>query len=463
MPNKKVACVFAHDPDEILSGILWDSGWKIERLDVVAPLRKISLPKDCSIGILVLTSKEPAWFGKLLTIVAHLKNLNWIAVVDRALVRDQEIREFIAVHCVDYQTLPLDRDRVLFALGHLAGMAAITGETCEDARAAEVAANLFGDTPVMRALRSDLSKIATVDAPVLITGESGTGKELVAHAIHEMSSRRDQPFVAINCVSLPPSLIHAELFGFERGAFTGANHRKVGHFESAHRGTILLDEIGDLHQELQALLLRFLEEQVVRRVGGREEIRVDARVVAATNVDLESAIKSGTFRSDLYYRLNILRVRTPPLRDRREDIEPLARMFLKRFSGENPRRPRGFSESALAAMYRHDWPGNVRELLNRVRRAIVMCEGRLITPGDLNFSVDHRPLDLSLETARVEAERKTILTALQCSGGNAGKSAQMVGVSRATFYRLLEKHGVALNERTAFKIGPQLLNEGASD
>jgi DNA-binding NtrC family response regulator len=226
---------------------------------------------------------------------------------------------------------------------------------------------------------------------------------------------------------------------------------------------ILLDEIGDLHPELQALLLRFLEEQAVRRVGGREEIRVDTRVVAATNVDLEAAIKRGGFRSDLYYRLNILRVRTPALRDRREDIEPLARMFLGRFSGEKPRRLRGFSESALAAMYRHDWPGNVRELLNRVRRAIVMCEGRLITPSDLNFCVDHQPLDLNLETARVEAERKTILTALQYSGGSAGKSAQMVGVSRATFYRLLEKHGVALNERTALKIGPQLASEGAND
>ena len=464
VPNKKVACVFEHDPDAILPGILSDSGWKIERPDFIAPLRNISLPPDCSIGILVLTAKEPAWFGRVQSIVAHLQNLNWIAVVDRALIGDQEIREFIAIHCVDYQTLPLERDRVLFALGHVAGMAALAGQAGEDARAAAVAANLFGDTPVMRTLRGDLSKIAAVDAPVLITGESGTGKELVARAVHEMSNRRDQPFVAINCVSLSPSLIHAELFGFERGAFTGAHHRKIGQLETAHRGTILLDEIGDLHPELQALLLRFLEEQAVRRVGGREEIRVDTRVVAATNVDLEAAVERGDFRSDLYYRLNILRVRTPPLRDRREDIEPLACMFLKRFSGEKPRRLRGFSKSAVAAMYRHDWPGNVRELLNRVRRAIVMCEGLLITPGDLNFCVDHQPFDLNLETARVEAERKTILTALQYSGGSAGKSAQMVGVSRATFYRLLEKHGVALNERSAHKIGATAaLSEDANE
>jgi DNA-binding NtrC family response regulator len=372
-----------------------------------------------------------------------------VAVVDRALITDRQVREFIAVHCVDYQTLPLERDRVLFALGHIAGMAALVGGTGEDSRAADVAVNLFGDSPVMQSLRADLSKIAAVDAPVLITGESGTGKELVARAIHSMSSRREQPFVAINCVSLPPSLIHAELFGFERGAFTGAHHRKVGHLEAAHRGTILLDEIGDLHSELQALLLRFLEEQAVYRVGGREEIRVDARVVAATHVDLEAAVKRGDFRSDLYYRLNILRVRTPPLRERREDITPLAHVFLTRFSGERPYPPRGFSVAALTAMHQHDWPGNVRELLNRVRRAIAMCDGRLITPCDLGFSAENQPLDLNLEAARIAAERKTILTALQYSGRSAGKSAQMVGVSRATFYRLLEKHGFALTEGAA--------------
>ena len=463
MTKKRVACVLARDQDAIPLRILRDSAWEIKAVDVVTPLRKPSLPKDCSIGILLLTTKEPVWLGKLLSTVAQLQNLHWIAVVDRALIDDKQVREFIAVHCVDYQTTPLERDRVLFALGHVAGMAALAGPTSEGSSAADVAANLFGTSPCMQVLRRDLIKIAAVDAPVLITGESGTGKELVARAIHEMSSRRDQPFLAINCVSLPPALIHAELFGFERGAFTGAHQRKTGHFEAARGGVILLDEIGDLHPELQALLLRFLEELAVRRVGGREEIRVDVRVVAATNVDLEEAIKRGAFRRDLYYRLNILRVRTPPLRDRREDIKPLARVFLERFRAERRRGPRGFSASALAAMYRHDWPGNVRELMNRVRAAVLMCEWRLITPRDLNLGVEDRPIDLNLEAARVNAERKTILGALQHCGHSASKSAKMLGVSRATFYRLLERHGLALRERAGPSLDTQLLNEAAND
>ncbi len=463
MTKKRVACVFARDQDAILSGILRSSAWEIEAVDVAAPFSKSSLPKDCSIGILLLTTKEPVWLGKLLSTVAQLQDMNWIAVVDRALIDDKQVRECIAVHCVDYQTIPLERDRVLFALGHIAGMAALAGATGEGSSAADVAANLFGNSPGMQALRRDLSKIAAVDAPVLITGESGTGKELVARAIHDMSSRRDQPFVAINCVSLPPALIHAELFGFERGAFTGAHQRKAGHFETAQGGVILLDEIGELHPDLQGLLLRFLEELAIRRVGGREEIRVDVRVVAATNVDLEQAIERGAFRSDLYYRLNILRVRTPPLRDRREDIEPLARVFLKRFRAERRRGPRGFSASAVAAMYRHDWPGNVRELLNRVRRAVLMCEWRLITPRDLNLGVEDRPPDLNLEAARVDAERKTILTALQHCGRSASKCAKLIGVSRATFYRLLEKHGLASSERVGFDLDPRPLNEAAND
>jgi DNA-binding NtrC family response regulator len=243
---------------------------------------------------------------------------------------------------------------------------------------------------------------------------------------------------------LPPSLIHAELFGFEKGAFTGAHQRKVGHIEAARGGTIFLDEVGDLHPDLQALLLRFLEEQAVRRVGGREEIHVDARVLAATNVDLESAIKHGKFREDLYYRLNVLRVNTPPLREHSEDIETLALTFLDRYVEDNHTKLRGYTKLALRAMRAHSWAGNVRELLNRVRRAIVMCDGPMITPQDLCLDVEtpDQPL-LSLDAARFEAEKNTLLAALRQTGWNARKSADLVGVSRATFYRLLVRHGLA--------------------
>jgi DNA-binding NtrC family response regulator len=300
----------------------------------------------------------------------------------------------------------------------------------------------IGQSPTMQSLRRDLVKIAGVDACALITGETGTGKELAARAIHQLSGRRDRPFVAINCVSSPPSLIHAELFGFEKGAFTGAHQHKVGHIEAARGGTIFLDEVGDLHPDLQALLLRFLEEQAVRRVGGREEIHVDARVLAATNVHLESAIKQGKFREDLYYRLNVLRVNTPPLREHSEDIEAMALIFLDRYVEENYTKLRGYTKSALRALRAHSWPGNVRELLNRIRRAIVMCDGPMITPHDLCLDVEtpDQPT-LNLDAARFEAEKSTLLAALRKTGWNARKSADLVGVSRATFYRLLERHG----------------------
>jgi transcriptional regulator with PAS, ATPase and Fis domain len=262
-------------------------------------------------------------------------------------------------------------------------------------------------------------KIASVDACALITGETGTGKELAARAIHQLSSRRDRPFVAINCVSLPPSLIHAELFGFEKGAFTGAHQRKVGHIEAARGGTIFLDEVGDLHADLQALLLRFLEEQTVRRVGGRDEIHVDAPVLAATNVDLESAVKHGKFREDLYYRLNVLRAKTPPLREHSDDIEALALTFLDRYVDDRHTKLRGYTKAALGALRAHSWPGNVRELLNRIRRAIVMCDGTMITPHDLGLDVEtpDQPT-LSLDAARFEAEKNTLLAALRKTGWN---------------------------------------------
>jgi DNA-binding NtrC family response regulator len=428
---------------------LFDAGWQSE-------VRESGFD-DCHVGLVYLSSSDA--LTKLHRTVASHRRIPWIAIVDPGLIERDAIREFIAIHCIDYQTLPLDRQRLLAALGHAVGMARLvrpeptlwSGTGCESM--------LIGHSPAMKSLRRDLVKIAGVDACALITGETGTGKELAARAIHQLSSRRDRPFVAINCVSLPPSLIHAELFGFEKGAFTGAHQRKVGHIEAARGGTIFLDEVGDLHPDLQALLLRFLEEQAVRRVGGREEIHVDVRVLAATNVDLESAIKQGKFREDLYYRLNVLRVNTPALREHSEDIEAMALRFLDRYVEENHIKLRGYTKSALRAMWAHSWPGNVRELLNRIRRAIVMCDGPLITPHDLCLALEtpDQPT-LNLDAARFEAEKNTLLAALRQTGWNARKSADLVGVSRATFYRLLERHGLAaeqpgtINIHTPFEV-----------
>jgi len=461
--ERKVACVFAGRLDGALTRVLVESGWEAIPCDVLKSVNHLPALAACQIGIVVLSSRDNGSLSKKQSTVEHLSNLTWIAAVDRALVNDAGLREFIAVYCVDYLTTPLERERVLFALGHAAGMAALASQQRGSRHAPDLSSRLIGNAPVMHALRRDLRKVADVDAPVLITGESGTGKELAAREIHELSDRREQPFVEVSCVSLPPSLIHAELFGFERGAFTGAHRQKAGHFESAHRGTILLDEIGDLHLDLQALLLRFLEEQTVRRVGGRDQIRVDVRVLAATNVDLESAVKDGRFRDDLYYRLNVLRIETPPLREHREDIETLACAFLERFGSEKRAKLTGFTKSALTAMQTHEWPGNVRELLNRIRRAIVMCEAHLITSLDLSFEGEDVSVDLNLEAARSAAERRTIVAALQRSGWNMSESAQIIGVSRATFYRLVERHGLVADHRETTQARPAAVSKASDD
>lgn len=445
MEARKVASVFASREDVTILRLLLDVGWQSEVRE--------SAFDDCHVGLACLSCSDAASLARMRHIVASHRRIPWIAVVGPGLIERDAIREFIAIHCIDYQTLPLDGQRVRAALGHAVGMARLVRPEVTSCNGIGRESMLVGHSPAMQSLRRDLIKIASVDACALITGETGTGKELAARAIHQLSSRRDQPFVAINCVSLPPSLIHAELFGFEKGAFTGAHQRKVGHIEAARGGTIFLDEVGDLHPDLQALLLRFLEERAVRRVGGRDEIHVDARVLAATNVDLESAIKHGKFREDLYYRLNVLRVNTPSLREHSEDIEALALTFLDRYVDDNHTKLRGYTRSALQALRTHSWPGNVRELLNRVRRAIVMCDGPLITPHDLCLDAEKsdQPM-LSLDAARFEAEKNTLLAALRHTGWNARKSADLVGVSRATFYRLLERHGLAAEHSSSIDL-----------
>jgi len=397
------------------------------------------------IGLVSLREMGAGEIERLAGTVKAFGDLDWIAVVTAASAARDDVREFIARHCMSYQTVPLDKERLLYALGHATGMRNLLGNARGEARLAEGHFLIIGDSPPMRELRRNLLKIARVDTPVLLTGESGTGKELAARTIHEQSRRANEEFVAINCAALSPSLIHAELFGAERGAFTGAHTLRIGQLEAAHNGTVFLDEIGDLHTELQGLLLRFLEEKSIRRLGGRQQIPVDVRVIAATNVDLEPAVKNGRFREDLYYRLNVIRVHIPPLRARREDIVPLAQTFLARFATEHSRRIDGFSRAALAALGAHDWPGNVRELLNRIRRAVILGDERLINPYDLELgAAPTAPAVATLDSARTQAERLALMRGLLFADGNVQEAASLVGVSRATFYRLLEKHALML-------------------
>ncbi len=305
---------------------------------------------------------------------------------------------------------------------------------------------LLGQSPAMLEVRARLHQFGSIALPVMILGETGTGKELAARALHELSPRANGPFIAVNCGAMPTNLIQYELFGHERGAFTGASTRRIGHFESAHGGTIFLDEIGDLPLDAQVNLLRVLQEGNLQRVGGSQSVQVDVRVIAATHVDLQQAVASGEFRNDLLFRLDVLRLLMPPLRKRGDDIELMANHFLGEFRQAHPATiARGFSPAARRAMAATAWPGNVRELLNRVRRAAVVAASGLITPEDLGIDIDNQATG-GLDSARIHAEHETLLETLRETGFNVSACARKLNVSRVTIYRLCRKHGLSLEQ-----------------
>ncbi len=308
---------------------------------------------------------------------------------------------------------------------------------------------IIGQCPEMQQVFSTIRKVAASDVAVMISGESGTGKELVARAIHNASIRKNGPFIPINCGAIPDNLLEAELFGHEKGAFTGALAKVQGKFEYAHNGTLFLDEIGELPPQLQVKLLRFLQEKVIQRVGGRENIQVDSRIIAATNIDITKAMAEGAFREDLYYRISVVTVTLPPLRSRGEDITLLATLFLRRFSDDFRKKVRGYSSSALEAIRSYAWPGNVRELENRVQRAVLMSAANMVEPDDLGF--DHncgfseaKGDTLNLRAARERLETEMIRGALTSNGGNIAKAADDLGVSRPTLYDLIKKYDMEL-------------------
>jgi two-component system NtrC family response regulator len=302
---------------------------------------------------------------------------------------------------------------------------------------------MLGTSPQIQEVFSSIRRVATTDVPVLITGESGTGKELVAKAIHTNSSRKRCPFIVINCSAIPETLLESELFGHEKGAFTGAHVQRKGRLEMVQGGTLFLDEIGEISLTLQVKLLRFLQEQKIERVGGREEIQVDARVLAATNKNLNQAIKEGKFREDLYYRLGVMTISLPPLREREGDVLLLATALLQRYAHENGKKITGFTPQAIHAIKTYLWPGNIRELENRVKRAVIMAEGQKVTHGDLEFKSPYeRFKGKELKIAREALEKDMIQRALSRNKGNMTKTAEELGVSRPTLYELMEKLGI---------------------
>lgn len=301
---------------------------------------------------------------------------------------------------------------------------------------------MLGKSPAVKQVFATVRKLDPTDAPVLVLGESGTGKEVVALTIHRRSKRAKGPFVAINCGAIPETLIEAELFGHERGAFTGAHTQRPGKIETAEGGTLFLDEIGELPLALQVKLLRFLQEQQIERIGGRKQIRVDTRVIAATNVDLEKAMGEGKFREDLFYRLAVVVIKLPPLRERETDVVVLAEAFLKRYASDQGKGRLRFSKEALLALQEYSWPGNVRELENRVKRAVIMADDLRVTPENLSLTSGSPGVGLNLREARDQLEREMLTKALRKHRGKISPAAADLGISRPTFYEMMEKLGI---------------------
>jgi len=345
----------------------------------------------------------------------------------------------------DFMDKPVDLEvlkTVLQRAGYLTGLEKENQKLLEREEK-RVLPDMIGTSPVMAKVFDTIRRVAGSDISVLIVGESGTGKELVAKAIHKQSHRANGPFIAINCGAIPETLLESELFGHEKGAFTGAHMQRPGRIESAEGGTLFLDEIGEISPALQVKLLRVLQERTIERVGGRVEIPVDTRVLAATNSDLQLAMKEGRFREDLYYRLNTVTIPVPPLRDRGADIAMLAKVLLQRFGDEAKKKISGFSREALLSLEQYPWPGNVRELENRIRRAVTLTDNLRIAPEDLDLE---EPKDvqagLTLKEARDAVEKRVIQQTLAQTGGNITKAATILAVSRPTLHDLISRHDI---------------------
>jgi two-component system NtrC family response regulator len=363
--------------------------------------------------------------------------------------RENAIRA-VQLGAFDYYLKPVDLAEVSAILQRACRLSRLDRESLDIPAPTPLgppSADIIGESAVMRRIFDTIRRVARTDVTVLISGESGTGKELVARAIHASSPRRKRAFVAINCGAIPENLVESELFGHEKGSFTGAHAQRKGRLETGDGGTVFLDEVAELSGPIQVKLLRILQDRQLERVGGRELIPLDVRILAATNRDIKRATHEGRFREDLYYRLAVVNIEIPPLRERVEDIRALAMRLLERFSAEYKVRVRKFAPDALAAMHAYPWPGNVRELENRIKRAVIMADGRNILATDLELAGEagQQPT-VSLKAARNEVERRILVEALQRHQGNISRAAKAVQLSRPAFHELLSKHSIRADE-----------------
>jgi DNA-binding NtrC family response regulator len=442
MTRKRLLCIA---PDDKCARALLDAAmhdWEIRSVSNLGDAGR-ELRNDRYLVGLLMHDREQHRPADVDTFLRRHSHMQWVGVFNPRDLESAPCRDLVVEHLCDYHTAPVDPVRLAYTLGHAHGWAMLRRRPGAVDVLDDPASPLIGGCDAIARLRAQVSRVAKVAAPVLIWGESGSGKELTAQAIHAQSDRAAGPFVPINCGAIAPSLIHSELFGYERGAFTGAARAKAGLIESADGGTLFLDEIGDLPKDLQANLLRFLQEKTICRLGSTRNIRVNVRVIAASHVQLQQAVASGAFREDLYYRLAVLPVTVPPLRERRDDLVTLAEHFFHVYASEKSPRLKGFSNRAIEAILDHDWPGNVRELINRVRRALVMSDGRLIMPEDLGLTRGiMAPTPAALDDTRMRSERRALRECLDRSGHNVSRAARDLGVSRTTMYRLLSKHGM---------------------
>ena len=430
---------FGQPADEERAGLA-KAGWVIRVADANTQGGVGMRNNDTVVALADLRHGDPASVFAMAQLMADHPWVPWVALISPDMPAHEPLIGRVLEASIEYFSAPGDIERLVETL------ARIGGDQLPPPEPGDI--GVTGHSAAIGAVVASIRKYAPVELPVLITGETGTGKEVAARALHGLSARAERPFAAINCGALPPNLVQSELFGHERGAFTGANARRIGHFETAAGGTVFLDEVGDLPLDAQTSLLRFLQEGTLERVGSSLLIKLDVRVLAATHVDLEKAVELGRFREDLYYRLNVLRLRMPALREREDDVVMLAQRFLDAFREQHNSRARAFSASARRAMQEFAWPGNVRELLNRVQRAAVVAEDTLISVEDLDLSdvMSRQAARSSLGSTRVAAERDAVIACLRESRFNVSECARRLKVSRVTIYRLCKKHQLALDE-----------------